>query len=520
MTTLPTTTSDYQYKAGAPAPFDHQVAGFEATRDKEAYGIFWEQRCGKSRVVIDTAAYLYQQGKIDALFLVAPSGVQLNWILDEIPAWLPESVAAEAKMHCYNTAKAATAAHQAALKELLVHKGFAVLAMSFSSFMTKPSEKERKARIKKGKDVAWAFLKKRRCLYVVDEAHHIKTPGKKRTISIIASGVYAHYRRVLTGTPASEGPFDTYAPVRFLDHAFWARRGMSQFSSFRTHFGVFLTPEQLLDQKGYIPMVKNKKGKMVAYPVFAGYRNIPELNRHLATISHRVTQDQVLKLPPALYQKRYFEMTPRQARLYDTLKTEYEIEIEKGVFISAALAIVRHGRLQQIASGYVPDDSGEPRSTIEPDREDPRMELLKETLEDITGQVVIFCQYRLDVSRIMAFLGEEAVRYDGSITDEEGAANRIAFREGKARYIVVTFSKGSEGLNFATAQTVVIYSHTIKSVQRSQAEERIKAPNQTHHCTYVDLIGRNTVDELIIKALRDKRDVSAAITGDTLREWI
>jgi SNF2 family DNA or RNA helicase len=496
VTTLPI-AADYQYKQGAPAPFDHQRAGFEATRDKEAYGIFWEQRCGKSRVVLDTAAHLYQRGSIDALLLVTPPGVQHTWILEQIPKWL----SIPARTLAYSTAQSGNKRYRPLIKELVNHAGFSVMAMSFQSFMSG-----------QGKADAWAFLKKRTCLYAVDEAHHIKTPGAKRTISIIASGKYAPYRRILTGTPVSEGPFDVYSQIKFLDPGFWKRHHMHSFSAFKTHFGIFLTQEQCIQTMGYVPN----------YPVFHDYRNIPELKQLLATISHRVTQDEVLHLPPALYQTRFFEMTPKQARLYNQLKTEYEIEIESGVFISAALSIVRHGRLQQIASGYIPDDSGEPRSTIEPDRTDPRLALLLETLEDMAGeQVVIFCQYRLDIARVMALLGKAAVSFiGGKMTAEEGAANIAAFRAGEARYFVTTYAKGSEGNNLATARNLVFFSHTQKAVQRSQAAERIKEPGQKHHCNYVDLIGRDTVDEGIVQDLRDKRDVSAAITGDTLKEWI
>jgi SNF2 family DNA or RNA helicase len=36
----------------------------------------------------------------------------------------------------------------------------------------------------------------------------------------------------------------------------------------------------------------------------------------------------------------------------------------------------------------------------------------------------------------------------------------------------------------------------------------------------VDLVCKNTVDEKIIKSLRDKSSIARTITGDEWREWI
>ncbi len=38
-----------------------------------------EMGTGKSKVLIDNAAMLYDQGKIDGLLIIAPKGVYKNW---------------------------------------------------------------------------------------------------------------------------------------------------------------------------------------------------------------------------------------------------------------------------------------------------------------------------------------------------------------------------------------------------------------------------------------------------------
>ena len=82
-----------------------------------------------------------------------------------------------------------------------IHKsregGFPWLLFGYEGFMTKA-----------GKKAAWKFLRDHRVFYILDEADRIKTPGAKRAISILASGVYAPYKQILTGTPITKAPFD------------------------------------------------------------------------------------------------------------------------------------------------------------------------------------------------------------------------------------------------------------------------------------------------------------------------
>lgn len=486
---------DYEFKT---PPYPHQAEAFEATRDLEAWGIFWEQRCGKTWLALNTAGWQYRKGLINGLLVIAPPGVHLDWVRNQIPTHLPDPIARETKTHCYVSSKASTKYHAAAVKGTVLHNGFAIMAMSYQGFMTDL-----------GKKAAWAFLKKRRAMITVDESHHIKTPGIKTTKSVIAAGKYAVTRRILDGTPVSEGPFDVYSPIRFLDQRFWVRRHTENFAAFKSYYGIWYTRQQAEQDKGYDP----------GYDKLLGYKNLPELTEHLKTISHRVTQDQVLKLPPKVFSKRYFEMTPKQRALYKKMEDEFEIEIRHGEIITAALAIVRIGRLQQIASGYIPDDSGEPYHLIEPDKVNPRIKLLEEVLAEAPGQAVIFCQYRLDIGLILDALGREnCTRYDGGVSDVEGAENIDAFQAGKFKWIVVTYARGSEGRNLSAARTWVAYSHTQKGMQRSQSEARVIAPEQLESRFFVDLMGQDTCDEKIVNSLRNKRSIAAEITGDAQRD--
>jgi N12 class adenine-specific DNA methylase len=77
----------YQFKT---EPFAHQREALFRSMDAEYFGLLMEQRTGKSKVVLDNAAMLHRDGKINGLLIIAPNGVHRNWIADEIKIHLPD----------------------------------------------------------------------------------------------------------------------------------------------------------------------------------------------------------------------------------------------------------------------------------------------------------------------------------------------------------------------------------------------------------------------------------------------
>ena len=56
--------------------------------------------------------------------------------------------------------------------------------------------------------------------------------------------------------------------------------------------------------------------------------------------------------------------------------------------------------------------------------------------------------------------------------------------------------------------------------KRLQSEDRAHRIGQTGSVTYVDLIAEKTIDEKIVKSLRDKIDIANEIMGEDIKDWI
>ena len=478
-------------------PFQHQIEHLRQHVNDKSWGLLWEQGTAKTKPIIETAALKFSEGSIDGLLVVAPPGVERNWNTDEIPKHLPPEFALDTMVQVFSTARKHTQAHKRSMNAAMNYVGLSVLLISYNAFMTA-----------EGKKLVWDFLKKRKVLFVLDEAHNIKSPNAKRTKSIIAAGRYPVMKRILTGTPIAVGPFDLYSQIKFLDEFFWKNKGIHGSVEFRNHFGRWLTRDEHKRLHGYDP----------GYDQLIEYQNLEQLTEWLKEISDRVLKDEVLDLPPKLYTKRYFDMSREQTAAYRELKEELMLEIGDNL-ITAELPIVRLLRLQQIACNYVPVADDEPVHMFS--AKNPRMNVMEEIRDETFTPGIIWARFRHDVDQLMDLFGKDAVRYDGSVDEDQAERNKLAFQRGDAQWFIGTAAKGGPGLTLTQAKVMVYYSNSFKLIDRLQSEDRChRAGMDEHPVTYIDLVANGTVDERIVENLRNKRDIARSIQGDEWKEWI
>ena len=67
---------------------------------------------------------------------------------------------------------------------------------------------------------------------------------------------------------------------------------------------------------------------------------------------------------------------------------------------------------------------------------------------------------------------------------------------------------------------MVYFSNGYDLEKRLQSEDRAHRIGQKKSVTYVDFIAPKTVDEKIVKALRNKNDIASQVMGEELKSWI
>ena len=183
-------------------PYPHQLEIFDETKARESHAIFWEMGCGKTKTALDIAAWQYLEGHIDTLLVVAPRGVHRNWITDEVPEHLSPDVDKHLAIW-YQGSRMGGKKYSKEMSDALAFDGFLIVAVNYDAVITK-----------NGKAYCDQIMKQRKgVMMVLDESPRIKNPTAKRTKAVQKLGDRAVSRRILTGTPITNGPFDAYSQV-------------------------------------------------------------------------------------------------------------------------------------------------------------------------------------------------------------------------------------------------------------------------------------------------------------------
>ncbi len=464
---------DYQFKT---EPRAHQLEVFMRCRDAKAFAILMEQGTGKTKVDLDSTAYSYLGGLIDTQVVIAPNGVQLNWINQEVPKHLPDLV--KAKTLIWPTGGGRTKRWERSLNKALGYKGLIIFAMNIDAVITEA-----------GKEALYRFLHGRQTKLTVDESTIIKNPKAKRTKVLLKAGPYAVQRRILTGTPVTTGPLDLFAQLNFLDPNILEQ---SSFYAFKHHYAEWEKHHNWAQGHDYEQLI--------------GYRNLDELTARMQPISYRVTKAECLDLPEKIMMKRTVELSPKQRTLYKQLRDDYMIELEGG-YVSATMALVRLLRLQQLICGYLPLDD-EKDVTLIPGPNN-RLRSMMDLSEELTGKTVIWARFRKDIELITAglrkrFGDETVVTYDGSTPSMEAKeAARTAFQDvsSPVNWFVSNAQSGGRGVDLFAASNMIFYSNHLSWERRIQAEDRGHRDGLLQALTIIDFVAEDTVDDHILDIL-------------------
>jgi len=476
---------NYKFKT---KPFKHQFDAFMNSKDKEAYALFMEQGTGKSKVIIDNISYLFRKGSIDTAIIAAPKGVYRNWYASEFKTHMPEDVVQFSKVCIWSPVETKKNIEELTsfLKESEKLRFFIVNIEALST--------------DKGKNYLHRLLNTGNSFFCIDESTTIKHRTARRTKNVLKLGKMAKYRRVLTGTPVTQGPLDLWSQMNFLDEYIL----QNSFYAYRNAYCV----------------IRRRRTSTHSFDEVVGYQRLEELQEILKPYSFRVTKDECLDLPPKIRLKREIELNRDQKRLYHTLRKRAILELESEKLVTAPLIITRILRLQQILCGFIKSDDG--TEEIIPGT-NPRLEELLDVLEETQGGVIIWATFRRTIQMIYDALAKKygaskVATYYGETESEMRQEIVEKFQAGEIKYFIGQPRTGGYGLTLTNAKTVIYFNNTYDMEVRLQSEDRAHRIGQKDKVTYIDFVCPNTIDEKILKTLSNKKKLADEITGDNWKE--
>jgi SNF2 family DNA or RNA helicase len=454
-----------------PAPYAERVPSKpwqimcrERMRGRRHFAIFMEQGLGKTKNAIDRAFELWQEGAITGVLVLSLKGVHRQWVRSQLAEHAPdEYVAAEWPFR----ALPENAAPGGSLRWLAMN----IDAISASA---------------NGFTVAQSFIKlhRGRVLIILDESHTIKNFHSRRSKAARKLGAQVSHRLILTGTPLGKNLEEEFVQFLFLDPTII---GIQHLTVFRREYCIM---------GGF----ENRE--------IVGHRNLDRWKRLIAPHLFRFTKDEA-GIEAKMREPWVFDMTAEQIRIIRQLKQGLLSEIRSGVVASAATAAVSVMRISQVASGFITDQDGVVRPLFDDPEKNPRIIALREIIESHDGKMVIWARFIEDINMLMALLGAEAVRYDGSTSDKQRtiAVDRF-LNDPSIRFFVANPQAGGTGLNLqGSCNQAVYFSHSNGAILRAQSEDRIHRLGTIGVVNYTDLIARHSFDKRILKTQKEGMDL-------------
>lgn len=316
-------------------------------------------------------------------------------------------------------------------------------------------------------------------MVVLDEASSFKNHQAKRFKKLKA--VRPRIARIveLTGTPAPRDLMDLWAQIYLLDEG---QRLGKTITSYR--------------EEWFKPDKRNAQA-IFSYKARDGARS--EIQQRLGDICVSMKAADYITLPDMVENDIPVILDTAARRAYNQMEKDLLLPVGDQV-IDAGTAAVLRGKLLQIASGAVYDDSG----AVAPVHE-CKVEAFTELIEALDGQhALVFYAYKHDKARITAALGKSGLR----VRNFDGPKDADDWNAGKIDILLAHPASCAYGLNLQAGGHHVIWFGLTDSLELyQQANARLHRQGQDAPVIVHRLVVQGTADEDVIAGLTAKDEM-------------
>lgn len=447
--------------------FPYQHDAFLAIKDLDYAAVFHEQGLGKTKIAIDLMLYWLEKRNIDCVFVVTKKQLVRNW-------------EKEFSNHTHLRPKT-----------LNTNKGNNFIVLNSTSrviltnFETISSEKERLK----------LYLKTRIVAIVIDESTKIKNPDSKLTQDFFELSQYFAIRVIMTGTPVANRPYDIWSQIFFLDNG----------KSLGDNFEDFKKTTNLTNDLNQNIKKREAFEKCVS-GIFA----------KIKSFTVRETKNSgIITLPNKNYFNVFCPFEKEQELMYNTIKSEFQILIQKGdktILDESDASLKRLLRLIQVASNprLIDELYGN-----ESGKEQKIASLLKEIVSR-GEKVIVWSSFIENVDYFCKKFKEYSpAKIHGRMMIEDRNKSVEKFlNDTDCKVLFATPQSAKEGLTLTVANNVIFYDRGFNLDDYLQAQDRVHRISQLKECNIYNLMIKKSIDVWIDKLLEAKQNAAHLAQGD------
>ena len=447
-------------------PDSYQYECLKRALRRKKYGIFFEQRVGKSKVGIDFAGVLAIKEGIKKVLIISPLSARSVWLDEQIPAHMNIPYQAFAYPPKGKT--------KALIDSIRNPAQLTFVVMTYNQL-------EEVERLKRwNPDVL-----------ILDEVHYLKRYTSNRSRRVGRLSRQTKYVLGLTGTPQSKGAKDIYGVFTAIDAAIFGK-----WSSFKALF---------CKMGGYM-------GKEVV-----GVKNERILVDLMGSASMRILRKDVMDEPEVEKVNILVELEPRAQQMYDEIRIESLALLDSGDYVVADLPTLRISMLHRLCGGFVTDEH---KSVLQVSK--AKLVELVELVKDLDGEkLIIVAEYTAEIRAIADALSKlNPLVYEGRTSEKDRMIARQLFQTSPKHNIIILQARaGGIGIPLHAASRIAFYSLSWSLTAFQQVRDRIMGRDQKSPAvTWYFLTVKNSVDQRVMDVLANNEDFSKRVI-DSYR-WV
>ena len=327
-------------------------------------------------------------------------------------------------------------------------------------------------------------------MIVLDESTKMKHSTTTRFMKFKPLLPYFPYRFPMTGTPIPNGVHDIYGQFFCVDLGISLGRTLTSFRQRYFHKigrGNYSTYEP---RRGAKQRIKERIRKSTIY----------------------IKKTEYVKLPPLIPNPILLDLPEGLREQYDDFEEDFYIQL-KDTDIEAVNEAVKNLKLRQFLQGRMYDEHHDAHFI-----HDEKLKILEELKEGI-GNALIVYNFHFERDDLRTIF-REAPAIDSRTSESEATKYLAQWDEGKLEVLLVNSASVSYGLNLQYGgHDIIWYSLTYNLEHFSQLIDRLWRQGQKNPVRVHAPLFRNTVDEVVFNALKQKEITQEELLG-ALHEYM
>lgn len=307
---------------------------------------------------------------------------------------------------------------------------------------------------------------------ICDESTFIRNPKAKITKYMTNLTNHIPNKAILSGLPNPESSKDYFSQFKFLH-------------------GDFMNCDNFWDWR-------RKNCREVGYDWIVRPKRLPMIREEVRELAFVLSRKDAGMGSKKIYERRYVEMNSAQKKLMKEIEKDYEYNYDDEEGKMTKYAPVKFLWMARIAGGFTPQ-----KTMVSGEKFEEIKQLIKGELKG--EKIIIWCRFNHEITFLWKILSRNFRKLRIGVFTAEYKKGVNSDGTLNCDIMIAQGMLGKMGMPWHDSSTMIYYSNHYSGEIRQQTEDRFIHPKKKEPVLVIDLITKDSVDEVALDLLLEKK---------------